>query len=101
MAGKKGMKGGGGARPGAGRKPKSAVKTGERDPVEFLLDVMQGLVDASPRQIQAATAAAQYLHAKPGTDGKKGARKGAAADAAGGKFAATPPPGPAKLSVVK
>lgn len=96
MAGVKGRSGG--ARPGAGRKKRPTTSASQRDPLEFLLDVMQGVVEPSTAQMQAAIAAAQYMHAKAGADGKKGQRKTAATGAAGGKFAASAPP---KLALVK
>lgn len=96
MAGVKGRSGG--ARAGAGRPPKRPCMTVQRDPLEFLLDVMEGRVDPSPAQMQAAIAAAQYMHAKAGSDGKKGQRKQAAAEVAGGKFKASEPP---RLALVK
>lgn len=105
MTGVKGRSGGprknaGGVRAGAGRKPKPAAKetvTPEapgltRDPLEFLLDVMQGRVEANAGQIRAATAAAQYVHAKRGEGGKKDAAGDRAKSAAGGKFAPAAPP---------
>lgn len=71
MAGVKGKSAGprknaGGARPGAGRPkkevelPAQPAQTDERDPVKFLLDVMQGVVEANSTQLRAAIAAAQY-----------------------------------------
>lgn len=105
MAGVKGKSGGprknsGGARAGAGRKPKPAAKepvTPEvpgltRDPLEFLLDVMQGRVEANAGQIRAATAAAQYVHSKKGEGGKKDGKNAAAGHATKGKFAPAAPP---------
>jgi len=92
MAGVKGKSGG--ARPGAGRKPDpkpETVVSGIRDPLEFLLDVQQGLIEPTPSQLRAAIAAAQYLHAK-----KEGGKKDDAADkakaAGGGKFGAIAAP---------
>ena len=61
----------GGARPGAGRKPKPPAYTDERDPLEFLLDVMQGKVAANQVQVRAAIAAVQYLHTRTKDGGKK------------------------------
>jgi|SRR5574337_1044891 len=89
MAGAKGRSGG--ARPGAGRKPRpkppqaDPPRTETRDPLEFLLDVMQGVVTPTREQLRAAVAATQYLHAK-----KEGGKKDDAADkaqkAGSGKF---------------
>jgi phage terminase small subunit len=121
MAGMKGKSGGarpnsggarpnsGGKRPGAGRKPKqpradesakqqmpttAPASEPTRDPLEFLLDVMQGRVDAKPAQVRAAIAAAQYKHMKKGDGGKKdeAADKAKKAAAGGGKFAPAKPP---------
>lgn len=96
MAGKPGRSGG--ARPGAGRKPKpKPVETPPpqvetRDPLEFLLDVMQGKVEATTVQVRAAVAASQYLHAKKGEGGKKEESAGKAKAAASGKFGQAAPP---------
>ena len=113
MAGVKGRSGGarpntGGARPGAGRKPKAPATTPApapqkpatdekasaitRDPVEFLLDVMQGLVDANATQVRAAVAAAQYKAVKMHDGGKKDAAADAATKASTGKFGGSKPP---------
>lgn len=97
MAGVKGKSGGarpnsGGKRPGAGRKPAPPIPNGERDPLEFLLDVMQGAVEASPTQVRAAVAAAQYLHNRLGGSGKREAEAEAAKRAARGRFAPKAPP---------
>ena len=105
------MKGGGGARPGAGRKPKgkksapqkleatpsaegamSGVGLPTRDPLEFLLDVMQGTIEASAAQVRAAVAAAQYKHMKKGDGGKKDEATEKAKKAGQGKFAAAAAP---------
>lgn len=103
MAGVKGRSGGprpnsGGSRPGAGRKPKQKepapppAVVATRDPLEFLLDVMQGIVVPTKEQLSAARAAAQYKHAKKGDAGKKEGSVAAAKVAAAGKFAAAQPP---------
>lgn len=124
MAGVKGKSGGprkgsGGARPGAGRKPKKAaensangveeylepqahggaLKRSESSPVEvpemdmlgLLQEIALGRLDVSDRQLRAAIAAVQYTHAKKGEGGKKDERA-EAAKAAGKKFGSTPPP---------
>lgn len=96
MAGMPGRSGG--ARPGAGRKPKPTAVSDGRDPLEFLLDVMQGKIDARPEQLKAAIAATQYVHNKRGEGGKRDEAKRDAERAAGGKFAAAAPP---KLTAVK
>lgn len=102
MAGVKGRSGGprensGGAREGAGRKPKDADCVAVRDPLEFLLDVMQGKIEPSPNQLKAAQAAAQYVHCKKGEGGKKNAKGDAAKTAGEGKFA--PASGPRLAAV--
>lgn len=96
MAGVKGRSGG--ARKGAGRKPKPKapppvldVPAGQ-DPLTFLLSVMNnGEVDPRLR-VRAAVAAAQYVHTKQGEGGKKDAAERAAGTAAAGKFAPSAPP---------
>lgn len=92
MAGTKGRSGG--ARPGAGRPKKKEPETvvvGERDPLQFLLDVMQGLIEPTPSQLKAAQAAAQYTHAKKGEGGKK-EQQAEAAKKVASRFAAAAPP---------
>lgn len=97
MAGAKGRSGGpranaGGARPGAGRpkkdkEPKPPAQVAERDPLQFLLDVMQGLVEANPTQLRAAIAATQYMHAKKGeSSGKKDEAETKQKAASAGRF---------------
>ncbi len=88
----------GGARPGAGRKPKEPAEADYDDPLEFLRAVMRGTVDPSPAQLKAAIAATQYVHAKKGEGGKREDTQREAERAAGGKFAAAAPP---KLTAVK
>ena len=102
MAGVKGMKGGGGARPGAGRKPKPkpevvppspvVIEAGERDMLKLLQDVALGLIEATPIQVRAAIAAVQYTHTKRADGGKKEEQAEKAKKVAGGKFAAAAPP---------
>ena len=102
MAGVKGMKGGGGARPGAGRKPKPkpeaaqpapvVIEQGERDMLKLLQDVALGTVEATPIQVRAAIAAVQYTHTKKGDGGKKEELAGKARQAGTGKFKAAPAP---------
>lgn len=88
MAGVKGRSGG--ARPGAGRPKKEQPETvvvSERDPLQFLLDVMQGLIEPTMAQLKAAQAAAQYVHPKKGeSSGKKEEAEAKAKAAAGGRF---------------
>lgn len=107
MAGVKGKSGGprknaGGARPGAGRKPKekpvpAVIGTGV-DMLSMLQQVALGHIEATPLQVRAAIAAVQYTHHKLGEGGKKDDKSKAAREQAGGKFAATTPP---KLALVK
>lgn len=82
----------GGARPGAGRKPKPPHVTTERDPLEFLIGVMTGEIDASTAQFKAAVAACAYVHPKKGDAGKKDHAADAAKRASRGKFAPAAPP---------
>lgn len=91
MAGKLGMKGGGGARPGAGRKPKPPAFVGAMSPLAFLEGVQSGVIEASPSQIRAATALLPYKHQKLGESGKKQEAAGKAQKAAS-KFAPTAAP---------
>lgn len=124
MAGVKGKSGGprknaGGARPGAGRKPKNteltsaggvqediepqahggALKRSRSEPIpaddmdmlRYLQDVALGVIESTPLQVRAAIAAVQYTHAKKGEGGKKD-EQAQAAKAAGRKFGSTPPP---------
>lgn len=93
MAGKPGMKGGGGARPGAGRKPKPKappaplVEIKGDDTLKLLQDIAFGRVPASTLQVRAAIAAVQYTHTKRGDGGKKDEQGEAAKKAAVGRFA--------------
>ena len=101
MAGVKGMKGGGGSRHGAGRKPKPVVggeereapiPQGEKDMLQFLQDVALGRSDATALQVRAAIAAVQYTHTKRSDGGKKEEQAEKAKKVAGGKFAAAATP---------
>ncbi|MGT2460033.1 hypothetical protein ACU4GI_45845 [Cupriavidus basilensis] len=110
MAGAKGRSGG--ARSGAGRKPKAAgsaaiaetlepqahggalkrqkatpVALEERDMLTLLQDIALGQVEATSLQVRAAIAAVQYTHAKKGEGGKKDDAAAKAKAAAGGKYA--------------
>lgn len=107
MAGVKGKSGGprknsGGARPGAGRKPRAKPAESANpqplresqpaplpvtdEPLTFLLAVQNSaLVDIKTR-VRAAIAAAQYKHLKKGDGGIKDERQDAAKKAGGGKF---------------
>ena len=97
MAGKPGMKGGGGARPGSGRKPKvvavDLIKIGkDSDPKAFLMGIMDDET-ADPRvRIDAAKSLLPYCHPKLGEGGKKDQKQADAKKVAGGKFAASAPP---------
>ena len=93
MAGVKGRSGG--ARPGAGRKPKvveNAPKPiGERDMLQLLQDVALGRVEATALQVRAAIAAVQYTHLKTHDGGRKDDVEKRAKKAAS-KFAPSAPP---------
>lgn len=100
MAGVKGKSGGprknaGGARPGAGRKPKpkpEIVPIPECDMLKLLQDVALGRVEATSIQVRAAIAAVQYTHTKRGDGGKKEEAEDRAKKASVGKFGARPAP---------
>lgn len=97
MAGVKGKSGGprknaGGARPGAGRKPKEKAPPplieGD-DTLKLLQDIAFGRVpDATNIQVRAAIAAVQYTHTKKGEGGKRDEVAEAAKKAAAGKYGA-------------
>ncbi len=99
MAGKKGMKGGGGARPGAGRPKKAIPKLDVKpvtDPKVFLLAAMNDTGADARLRITAATALLPYLHVKAG-EGKKVDAQVRAERASKGLYA----PGPApKLKLI-
>ena len=108
MAGVKGRSGGprknaGGARPGAGRKPREPVHTSAHAlktdyPEVWLTALMQDeAMDVRDRK-DAAKALLVHRAKMAEQAGKKEAKKRAAGDAAGGKFAASAPP---KLALVK
>lgn len=106
MAGVKGRSGG--ARPGAGRKPRdnvprqpaptdsqvekeieaSAEVPGVEDqkPLEFLKSVYTNAAVPLNHRVRAAIAAAQYEHFKRGDGGKKDGDKEKAVKASGGKY---------------
>lgn len=100
MAGVKGKSGGarpntGGARTGAGRKPKpkpEPVRVPDADMLTLLQQVALGYVDATPTQVRAAIAAVQYTHVKKGDGGKKEEIADRAKQAGTGKFKAAPAP---------
>lgn len=100
----------GGARPGAGRKKggknqKSSFKTTvieeavveSLSPLEYLLKVMRDPSADPVRRDKAAVAAAPYVHAKAGEQGKKATAEEKAKAAGSGRFA----PSKAPLHVVK
>lgn len=97
-------RGRGGARPGAGRKPKkveakeiildgSGLFDGKkREPLEFLM-LVQNDPAVDPRlRVRAAIAAAQYLHTKTHDGGKKEAQEKTAKKVAVGRFSPKAPP---------
>jgi phage terminase small subunit len=100
MAGVKGKSGGprknaGGARPGAGRKPKEKAPPPlieGNDTLRLLQDIAFGRIpDATNIQVRAAIAAVQYTHTKKGDGGKK-EEKDAAAKKVAGRFTTAAPP---------
>ena len=91
------MKGGGGARPGAGRKKKPAqpptvVEDDGKDMLMLLQDIALGRIEVNTIQVRAAIAAVQYTHVKKGDGGKKEELAGKARQAGTGKFKAAPAP---------
>ena len=91
MAGVKGRSGG--ARAGAGRKPKEPAVSSYTDPLDFLRAVWKGEMDASPGQIRAAQAALPFVHKKLGEGGsKKEETEAKAKAAAAGRFGRREPP---------
>ena len=98
------MKGGGGARPGAGRKPKpkappvvispevAQAADGEPlDPRPTLELIALGHMEVSQAQMKALLALLPYVHAKVGEGGKKEQRQDQAKKVAGRFSAAAPP----------
>lgn len=102
MAGKPGMKGGGGKREGAGRKPAPIVKMdipvplaatiAHTDSKVFLIALMNDNEADVKLRLEAAKALIGYQHGKIGEGGKKDQKQDAAKKVAGGKFAAAAPP---------
>lgn len=89
------MKGGGGKRPGAGRKPKPiqiVEQSGSNDPLQFLTDQMNNTGLDARLRIDAAKALMPFVHHKKGEGGKKDERLDAAKKVASGKFGAFAPP---------
>lgn len=90
----------GGARPGAGRKPRQPdlMDIGHHEtPLEFLIAVMSKTELDMRLRLDAAKTAAQYVHPKVGENGKKEEKQQAAKSAGRGKFASATPP---KLATV-
>lgn len=100
MAGVKGMKGGGGARPGAGRPKKQPEPLGldaqHDDPARFLRAVMNDPSADARLRVDAAKALMPFVHQKLGEGGKKEQRQQAAEKVAS-RFAPAAPP---KLAAV-
>ena len=104
MAGVKGKSGGprpnsGGARPGAGRKPKPKpapvdveAHLAGLDMLQMLQAVALGKVQATSLQVRASIAAVQYTHIKRHDGGKREEVGEKSKKAAGGRFAASAPP---------
>ena len=96
MAGKPGRSGG--ARSGAGRKPKEkpdntpVTQPEGTDMLTLLQNVALGVTEATPLQVRAAIAAVQYTHVKKGDGGKKEDDAERAKKASAGRFASAAPP---------
>ena len=96
MAGKPGRSGG--ARSGAGRKPKekpdnTPVTLPEgTDMLTLLQNVALGVTEATPLQVRAAIAAVQYTHTKRADGGKKDEKAEKAKSASQGRFKSAEPP---------
>ena len=108
MAGVKGRSGG--ARPGAGRKPRQPVliETSQdkksddtvevilagdgKDPMQFLEDLMANPTLDAKLRLEAAKILMPFKHVRKGDVGKKAERQESAQKVAGGKFAAAAPP---------
>ena len=96
------MKGGGGKRIGAGRKPAEIqrldipVPVGEtlahKDPKVFLLALMNDLEADVKLRAEAAKTLMPFMHGKIGEGGKKDEKQDAAKRAGAGKFGASAPP---------
>ena len=96
------MRGGGGKREGAGRKPAEiqrleipvpvAETLAHKDPKVFLLALMNDLEADVRIRADAAKALMPFMHNKLGEGGKKDQQQDAAKKVAGGKFAAAAPP---------
>lgn len=89
----------GGARPGAGRKPKLlsfSSKVG--DPKVFLTRVMRDPAASARIRVDAAKALLPFVHARKTDTGKKEAKQAEARKVAKGKFAPGTPP---KLALIR
>ena len=106
------MKGGGGARPNAGRKKivkaikQPATQDGKsnggdeiysdpfqtKDALEYLMHVVNNPAEETKERVRAAIAAVQYQHIKKGDGGVKDAKAEAAKKAGSGVFAPSAPP---------
>ena len=103
----------GGARPGAGRKPKTAkalprpevkvpaapvvtesevLAAHDLTPLAYLLQVVNDTKAERRERLQAASIAAPYVHPRKGEGGKKDAAADAAKKVGAGRFAAAAPP---------
>lgn len=93
MAGVKGKSGG--ARPGAGRKPKPPtivdLAATYDDPEKFLRAVMNDTMTDAKLRVDAAKALMPYVHQRKGEGGKKEA-DAAAAKKVASRFSSAPPP---------
>jgi len=99
----------GGFRPGAGRPPGSKKpKDGaapvaavvpptepagpKKNPLEYMLSVMNDPTVSEERRDRLAIAAAPFVHARAGAEGKKDERAARAKAVGAGKYAPPPPP---------
>ena len=69
-----------------------AVKSRKKQPLEYLLTVMNDSKVEKSLRVRAAIAAAQYTHTKLHDGGKKEGKEAAAKAASAGKFAPSAPP---------
>lgn len=90
MAGKKGRSGG--ARENSGPQPAKLNLKGKRDPLKFLLAVMNDPDAGARLRVDAAKAALPFVHGRKGEGGKKDERQAAAEKAGKGRFAPSAPP---------
>jgi phage terminase small subunit len=90
MSGVKGRSGG--ARPNTAGKPQPTSVPGSKDPVAFLLSVMNDQNADGRLRVRAAGLAAQYVAVKRHDGGKKDERERAAERVAAGRFKASSAP---------